>query len=161
MVLYIVSVTFWMLYIVAAFVIAYLILQFLIGKPMYFMELVMGQFSGKGPTSVWNMNPSAKGKARMPHCIAYNDYRCGQCIEVTVNISILILMFSFFHQQKVRTINDVCVSGIGISMMLISLVVAIYYNVIMAYTLFYFFSSMQATLPWTECKPVSESPYYI
>lgn len=87
----------------AAFVIAYLILQFLIGKPMYFMELVMGQFSGKGPTSVWNMNPSAK--------------------------------------------------GIGISMMLISLVVAIYYNVIMAYTLFYFFSSMQATLPWTECKP--------
>ena len=23
----------------------------------------MGQFSGKGPTAVWNMNPSAKGKA--------------------------------------------------------------------------------------------------
>lgn len=123
------------------------------------MELVMGQFSGKGPTSVWNMNPSAKGKIRMPHCIAHNDYRCGQCLEVTVNISILILLFSF--PSKVRTINDVCVSGIGISMMLISLVVAIYYNVIMAYTLFYFFSSMQATLPWTECQPVSESLYYI
>lgn len=159
MVLYIVSLTFSLLYIVAAFVIAYLILQFLIGKPMYFMELVMGQFSGKGPTSVWNMNPSAKGKIRMPHCIAHNDYCCGQCLEVTVNISILILLFSF--PSKVRTINDVCVLGIGISMMLISLVVAIYYNVIMAYTLFYFFSSMQATLPWTECKPVSESLYYI
>ncbi|XP_060078471.1 sodium- and chloride-dependent neutral and basic amino acid transporter B(0+)-like [Ylistrum balloti] len=87
----------------AAFVIAYLVLQFLIGKPMYFMELVMGQYSGKGPTAVWNMNPCAK--------------------------------------------------GIGISMALISLVVAIYYNVIMAYTLFYFFSSMQKTLPWTVCKP--------
>lgn len=159
MVLYIVSLTFSLLYIVAAFVIAYLILQFLIGKPMYFMELVMGQFSGKGPTSVWNMNPSAKGKIRVPYCIAHNDYRCGQCLEVTVNISILILLFSF--PSKVRTINDVCVSGIGISMMLISLVVAIYYNVIMAYTLFYFFSSMQATLPWTECQPVSESLYYI
>lgn len=40
-------------------------------------------------------------------------------------------------------------------MALISLIVAIYYNVIMAYTLFYFFSSMQKVLPWTECKNVS------
>ncbi|CAC5407276.1 Sodium- and chloride-dependent neutral and basic amino acid transporter B(0+),Sodium- and chloride-dependent taurine transporter,Sodium-dependent proline transporter,Sodium-dependent nutrient amino acid transporter 1,Creatine transporter,Sodium- and chloride-dependent transporter XTRP3A,Sodium- and chloride-dependent transporter XTRP3,Sodium-dependent neutral amino acid transporter SLC6A17,Sodium- and chloride-dependent betaine transporter,Sodium- and chloride-dependent GABA transporter 2,Sodium- and chlor len=86
----------------AAFLIAYLVLQFLIGKPMYFMELVMGQFSGLGPTGVWKMNPSTK--------------------------------------------------GIGISMALISLVVAIYYNVIMAYTLIYFFSSMQKTLPWTVCE---------
>lgn len=86
----------------AAFLIAYLILQFLIGKPMYFMELVLGQFSGLGPTGVWKMNPSAK--------------------------------------------------GVGISMALISLVVAIYYNVIMAYTLIYFFSSMQETLPWTVCE---------
>ncbi|CAC5374825.1 Sodium- and chloride-dependent neutral and basic amino acid transporter B(0+),Sodium-dependent proline transporter,Sodium- and chloride-dependent glycine transporter 2,Sodium- and chloride-dependent glycine transporter 1 [Mytilus coruscus] len=62
----------------AAFLITYLVLQFLIGKPMYFMELVMGQFSGLGPTGVWKMNPSTK--------------------------------------------------GIGISMALISLVVAIYYN---------------------------------
>jgi len=85
----------------AAFLIAYLVLQLLIGKPMYFMELVMGQFSGKGPTKVWEMNPAAK--------------------------------------------------GIGISMCIISLIVAIYYNIIMAYTLLYFFSSMQENLPWTEC----------
>ncbi|GAB1606135.1 sodium- and chloride-dependent glycine transporter 2-like [Argonauta hians] len=86
----------------AAFLIAYLILQLFIGKPMYFMELVMGQYSGKGPTSVWEMNPSAK--------------------------------------------------GIGIAMNFISLFVAIYYNVIMAYTLFYFFASMQKTLPWSTCE---------
>lgn len=48
-------------YLLAAFLIAYLILQILIGKPMYMMELVMGQFSGSGPTAVWAMNPSAKG----------------------------------------------------------------------------------------------------
>ncbi|KAK6177372.1 hypothetical protein SNE40_015486 [Patella caerulea] len=91
----------------AAFVIAYFILQLVIGKPLYFMELVMGQFSGKGPTGVWAMNPCAK--------------------------------------------------GIGLSMALISLDVAIYYNVIMAYTLYYFFSSMQTTLPWTVCKPEWEN----
>ncbi|RUS85457.1 hypothetical protein EGW08_006790, partial [Elysia chlorotica] len=86
----------------ASFLIAYIVLQLLVGKPMYFMELVMGQFSAKGPTKVWDMNPSAK--------------------------------------------------GIGISMCIISLIVAIYYNVIMAYTLIYFFSSMQKTLPWMKCK---------
>ncbi|KAH9515557.1 hypothetical protein Btru_011392, partial [Bulinus truncatus] len=86
----------------AAFLIAYIILQLLIGKPMYFMELVMGQYSGSGPTKVWRMNPAAK--------------------------------------------------GVGISMCIISLIVAIYYNIIMAYTLLFFFSSMQETLPWTQCK---------
>ncbi|XP_055864533.1 sodium- and chloride-dependent neutral and basic amino acid transporter B(0+)-like [Biomphalaria glabrata] len=85
----------------AAFLIAYIILQLLIGKPMYFMELVMGQYSGSGPTKVWRMNPAAK--------------------------------------------------GVGISMCIISVIVAIYYNIIMAYTLLFFFSSMQATLPWTQC----------
>ncbi|XP_059144575.1 sodium- and chloride-dependent neutral and basic amino acid transporter B(0+)-like [Physella acuta] len=85
----------------AAFLIAYIILQLLIGKPMYFMELVMGQYSGRGPTKVWEMNPCAK--------------------------------------------------GIGISMCIISLVVAIYYNIIMAYTLYFFFASMQETLPWSVC----------
>ncbi|XP_041377521.1 sodium- and chloride-dependent glycine transporter 2-like isoform X2 [Gigantopelta aegis] len=86
----------------AAFVIAYLVLQLLIGKPMYFMELAVGQFSAKGPTAIWHMNPSAK--------------------------------------------------GVGIAMAVISLDVAIFYNVIMAYTLYYFFASMQTTLPWTVCK---------
>ncbi|XP_059144574.1 sodium- and chloride-dependent glycine transporter 1-like [Physella acuta] len=85
----------------AAFLIAYIILQLLIGKPMYFMELVMGQYSGRGPTKVWEMNPCAK--------------------------------------------------GVGISMCLISLIVAIYYNIIMAYTLYFFFASMQETLPWSVC----------
>ncbi|XP_055863949.1 sodium- and chloride-dependent neutral and basic amino acid transporter B(0+)-like [Biomphalaria glabrata] len=86
----------------AAFLIAYIILQLLIGKPMYFMELVMGQYSGSGPTKVWRMNPAAK--------------------------------------------------GIGVSMCMISLIVSIYYNIIMAYTLYYFFASMQETLPWTQCS---------
>ncbi|XP_070206673.1 sodium- and chloride-dependent neutral and basic amino acid transporter B(0+)-like isoform X2 [Littorina saxatilis] len=86
----------------AAFLIAYLVLQLLVGKPLYLMELVMAQYSNLGPTKVWALNPLAK--------------------------------------------------GVGISMCIISLVVAIYYNVIMAYTLFYFFSSMQKTLPWTVCQ---------
>ncbi|KAJ8319928.1 hypothetical protein KUTeg_001515 [Tegillarca granosa] len=73
----------------AAFVIAYLILQFLVGKPMYFMELVMGQFSGKGPTAVWEMNPCAKGIGismaliSLVVAIYYNEWTAEGCVEQT------------------------------------------------------------------------------
>ncbi|XP_052261295.1 sodium- and chloride-dependent neutral and basic amino acid transporter B(0+)-like [Dreissena polymorpha] len=86
----------------AAFVIAYIILQILIGKPMYMMELIVSQYCGRGPTGIWAMNPCAK--------------------------------------------------GIGISMGVISLVASTYYNVIVSYTLYYLFASMQKVLPWTTCR---------
>ena len=78
-----------------AFVIPYIILLILAGKPMYFMELMLGQYSSLGPTAVWRCAPIGR--------------------------------------------------GIGLAMCFVSLIVAIYYNVIMAYTLYYFFGSMQVT----------------
>eukprot|EP00092_Neocalanus_flemingeri_P034545 GFUD01037568.1.p1 GENE.GFUD01037568.1~~GFUD01037568.1.p1 ORF type:complete len:663 (+),score=142.17 GFUD01037568.1:118-2106(+) len=44
--------------------------------------------------------------------------------------------------------------GVGVAMVIISLMVAIYYNVIMAYCLFYLFNSFRSVLPWTECDPL-------
>ncbi|XP_036596114.1 sodium- and chloride-dependent neutral and basic amino acid transporter B(0+) [Trichosurus vulpecula] len=41
--------------------------------------------------------------------------------------------------------------GVGITMILISIFVAIYYNVIIAYSLYYLFASFQKVLPWSEC----------
>jgi hypothetical protein len=42
--------------------------------------------------------------------------------------------------------------GLGFSMLMITFYVAIYYNVIIAWTLFYMFSGMQSVLPWTTCN---------
>ncbi|CAG2181202.1 unnamed protein product, partial [Oppiella nova] len=44
-----------------AFLIPYLIMLTLAGKPMYFMELAFGQFGGTGPLTIWNCAPIAKG----------------------------------------------------------------------------------------------------
>jgi len=44
-----------------------------------------------------------------------------------------------------------CAVGVGVAMVIISLIVAIYYNVIMAYCLYYIFSSFTAEVPWTYC----------
>ncbi|XP_073497445.1 sodium- and chloride-dependent neutral and basic amino acid transporter B(0+)-like [Phyllobates terribilis] len=41
--------------------------------------------------------------------------------------------------------------GIGVTMVLISGLVTIYYNVIVAYSLYYLFASFNSYLPWSEC----------
>lgn len=42
--------------------------------------------------------------------------------------------------------------GVGITMVLISIFVTIYYNVIIAYSLYYLFASFQSVLPWANCS---------
>ncbi|RWS21213.1 sodium- and chloride-dependent glycine transporter 2-like isoform X3, partial [Leptotrombidium deliense] len=44
-----------------AFLIPYLIMLFIAGKPMYFMELAIGQFGSSGTLSIWKCAPIAKG----------------------------------------------------------------------------------------------------
>jgi SNF family Na+-dependent transporter len=42
--------------------------------------------------------------------------------------------------------------GVGYAMVVISGLVSIYYSAIMAYALFYVFSSLTSELPWQHCK---------
>ncbi|XP_046659256.1 sodium-dependent proline transporter-like [Homalodisca vitripennis] len=86
-----------------AFLVPYLIMLALAGKPMYFLELAIGQFAGVGPLALWNCCPIAK--------------------------------------------------GVGCAMVTVSLIVCIYYNVIMSYTVFYMVSSFSSEVPWSKCDP--------
>uniref|UniRef100_T1IYR7 Transporter n=1 Tax=Strigamia maritima TaxID=126957 RepID=T1IYR7_STRMM len=86
-----------------AFLIPYLIMLILAGKPMYFMELAFGQFASKGPLSIWKCTPIFK--------------------------------------------------GVGVAMVIVSFIVSIYYNILMAYTVYYLASSFQGELPWMKCDP--------
>ncbi|XP_064486338.1 sodium-dependent proline transporter-like [Ornithodoros turicata] len=84
-----------------AFLLPYMILMILVGKPMYFMEVAVGQFTSLGPMSIWRCLPIAK--------------------------------------------------GVGAAMMVVSILVAIYYNVVIAYTFFYMAQSFRSELPWQDC----------
>lgn len=42
-------------------------------------------------------------------------------------------------------------TGVGVCMVILSSLVGIYYNVIICYTVFYFFSSLTSNLPWENC----------
>jgi solute carrier family 6 amino acid transporter-like protein 5/7/9/14 len=85
-----------------SFFIAYFILLIVIGKPMYYMELALGQFAQRGPVSVWKLCPLGV--------------------------------------------------GIGIGQCVVSLIVAIYYNVVMSYCLYYIFASFASEVPWAKCS---------
>lgn len=92
----------------AAFLLPYFILLIFVGKPMYYLETAIGQFSRLSPLHVWRCAPIAK--------------------------------------------------GVGFGMIILSLVVSIYYNVIMSYSLIYVGASFVGTyddLPWTTCGKFS------
>jgi len=87
-----------------AFLIPYFILLILVGKPFYYMETALGQFSRLSPLQVWRCAPIA--------------------------------------------------TGVGVGMLVISLIVAIYYNVVMAYSIIYVgasFRGITEEVPWSYC----------
>ncbi|XP_061193112.1 sodium- and chloride-dependent glycine transporter 2-like [Saccostrea echinata] len=84
-----------------AFLIPFLIMLFITGIPLVFMELSLGQYASAGVVMVWRASPIFK--------------------------------------------------GVGWAMFVVSVFICIYYNMIIAYTLYYLFASLAANLPWAEC----------
>ncbi|CAL4064796.1 unnamed protein product, partial [Meganyctiphanes norvegica] len=84
-----------------AFLIPYLVVLTFIGRPLYFMELAMGQFSSFGSVKVWKMVPAVKGVG------------FGQCIAtwsvVTYYCSLMALtVFYFVHSFQAVLPWTVC-----------------------------------------------------
>ena len=48
-------------------------------------------------------------------------------------------------------LNIVLWSGLGYAMVIINTIIGIYYNVIVGWTIYFFFASMTSELPWTHC----------
>ena len=75
---------------------------FLVGIPLFYLELSLGQALKLGPVKLWQKATPALG-------------------------------------------------GIGIAMTVASIYISLYYNVIVAWCLFYLFNSFNALLPWAKC----------
>ena len=55
-------------------------------------------------------------------------------------------------------IAGLCVAGVGIAGLCVATYILIYYNVIVAWCLYYFFASMNTVLPWDSCGNWWNSP---
>ncbi|KAK3106826.1 hypothetical protein FSP39_000767 [Pinctada imbricata] len=84
-----------------AFLIPFIVMLFITGIPLVFLELSFGQFASSGVVSIWKASPIFQ--------------------------------------------------GVGWAMFIVSVLICIYYNMIIAYTLYYLFASFAAVLPWNEC----------
>ncbi|XP_075547411.1 sodium-dependent proline transporter-like [Dermacentor variabilis] len=47
----------------SAFLVPYIVINVLIGRPIYYVELLLGQFSGQGPLGAFRMSPMFQGNA--------------------------------------------------------------------------------------------------
>lgn len=56
-----------------AFLIPYVFVLIIIGKPMYYMEMIVGQFTSRSSIKVWDLCPAFRGNV--------HDMRvtCGRC----------------------------------------------------------------------------------
>ncbi|KAL1479361.1 hypothetical protein MTO96_051907 [Rhipicephalus appendiculatus] len=84
-----------------AFLFVYLLVIALVAKPLYYLEMFVGQFSSSGSMSVWAAFPLAR--------------------------------------------------GVGATMTVGSLCLALYYNMYLSYALMYIYHSLGAHLPWSGC----------
>ncbi|KAJ1083226.1 hypothetical protein NDU88_003386 [Pleurodeles waltl] len=65
-----------------------------------------------------------------------------------------------FNREGAATVWKICpvFKGVGYAVILIALYVGFYYNVIIAWSLYYLFSSFTTKLPWTSCGNKWNSP---
>ncbi len=86
----------------ASFLIPYFVMLAIVGIPLYYLELCLGQRMRKGSIGVWN--------------------------EISPYLG-----------------------GVGFSSVAVCFLVSLYYNVIIAWCVFYFVNSFQDPLPWSSC----------
>lgn len=100
------------------------------GIPLFYMELALGQHNRKGAITCWGrLVPLFKGEFPGRYPVNHTHKR----------------MYSISL-------------GIGYAVVLIAFYVDFYYNVIIAWSLRFFFASFTNVLPWTSCNNPWNTP---
>ncbi|XP_034944573.1 sodium-dependent nutrient amino acid transporter 1-like [Chelonus insularis] len=75
-----------------AFLIPYIIVLFLVGKPFYYLEMIMGQFTSKSSVKMWSAVPGFRGVgwAQMFSMLSVGTYYCS-----LMSITLIYLFGSF------------------------------------------------------------------
>lgn len=61
-----------------AFLIPYIVVLILVGKPCYYLEMIVGQFTNRSSVKMWSMAPALRGVgwAQMFSMVAVGTYYC-------------------------------------------------------------------------------------
>ena len=150
------------------FFIPYAIMLFVVGMPIFFLELSLGQFTSSGPLTCWEMAPAFKGTLMTSSCtcmLAGPVLSRSSCTPSCISASSVMVAYrSKRARLHLATCCDVIalLLGIGVAMVTVSALVGIYYNMIIAWAIYYLFASFTSKLPWEECHKdwASECKFY-
>lgn len=135
---------------VGAFLLPYGIMLIVGGIPLFYMELALGQHNRKGAITCWGrLVPLFKGMRTMPSIKATpqlleSKEKWKKPTIGAINFYFLLIPVKFL--------------GIGYAVVLIAFYVDFYYNVIIAWSLRFFFASFTSDLPWTSCNNFWNTP---
>lgn len=122
-----------------AFLIPYTLMAVFGGVPLFYMELALGQFHRTGAIPIWKrICPIFKGETPPAGVTPRAPAGPQSCVPKLIPI----LLFP----------------GIGFAICIIGLYVSFYYNTIIAWALYYFYSSFSGTLPWASCDNPWNTP---
>lgn len=93
---------------------------------MYYLEMVLGQFSSKGPIKIWSLCPSFLGN---------------QIINYITN-----LYYIYINAYVCMYV------GVGYGHAFGTISIITYYSSLIALTLYYMIASFQSILPWAYCR---------
>ena len=105
------------------FLIPYFLFLFLLGIPLFFLEVNLGQFTSQGPVQCWKMAPIFKGTPAS---------RLKSTAEQESHHSFIL-------------------AGLGISMCIMSFFLTVYYAMLIGYAILYFILSFRSKLEWATC----------
>ena len=117
--------------------IPYVLMLIFGAMPLFYMEVILGQYNRQGPISLWRICPIFKGK----------HYILPTCTFKILHIAL-----------KLKTISRY-ILGVGYCAVFIAFYVSFYYNVIIGWSLYYAANSLTLTLPWTNCNNTWNTEY--
>lgn len=109
----------------------------MIGIPLFFLELAVGQRIRRGSIGVWNYISPRLGGIGIASCV--------------------VSLHAFFRPSYLKPLGNDHICKLYLLVLQVCFFVALYYNVIISWSLFYFSQSFQHPLPWQECPLIKNN----
>ncbi|KAJ8312336.1 LOW QUALITY PROTEIN: hypothetical protein KUTeg_009709 [Tegillarca granosa] len=140
-----------------AFLIPYAVMLVFLGMPLFYMELALGQYQRSGAISVWQRI-----------CPMFTAYLCIIFVFVYYIVVLAYLCIIFVFVYYIVVLAYLCIIlyllfvyyivGLGYGICLVATFVGMYYNTVIAWSVYYLFASFQSEVPWAHCNNEWNTP---
>jgi solute carrier family 6 (neurotransmitter transporter, taurine) member 6 len=122
----------------------YFLILVICGIPMLYMELAVGQYTRRGPIgAIGKLCPLLKG--------LQNSQIQLHKFEIVCHSALLKFQCLCSLRKLISLAFKLVIPGAGVASVVVSFLMSTYYNVVIAWALYYFFTAFKWDQPWMEC----------